>query len=559
MQLALRFDEESAAAPGYSEKKGIVYTREWVVNLILDLAGYSPPADLVSYRAVEPAAGEGAFFLPMVRRLLDSWKGTCLSPLALKDSLRGYEIDAASVSTLRSAVCNELVAAGISIDDAHNLAQNWVVRGDYLLDSPVTQAADFVIGNPPYIRHDDLSAELLAVYRNMYHTMQGRCDIYVAFFEAALRQLSQGGVCAFICADRWMRAAYGSELRKLVAESVSVEVVIEMHDAPAFEAEVSAYPAITILRRGQQRDVLVASAGPQSGPPPVGKGLARAVARLADKGGPAPRGFRAARLPAWYSGSAPWPWAEPEILDLLQHIESAHPPLEDPATGTRVGIGVATGADKVFITTDTGIVEPDRLLPLAMASDTRAGVVKWSEHYLIDPWLENGPLVDLRLYPKLRAYYEKHGDALRHRNVAARNPGDWYRTIDRVNHSLLRREKLYFPDMKAEANPVLDRGETYPHHNLYFIVSDGWDLEVLGGLLLSRVAKMFVAAYCVKMRGGTLRFQAQYLRRIHVPNPATIPPEVQSRLRAAFATRNCEAATEAAQIAYGIAALPPII
>jgi adenine-specific DNA-methyltransferase len=30
---------------------------------------------------------------------------------------------------------------------------------------------------------------------------------------------------------------------------------------------------------------------------------------------------------------------------------------------------------------------------------------------------------------------------------------------------------------------VLDRGETYPHHNLYFIESDTWDLEVLGGLL----------------------------------------------------------------------------
>lgn len=559
MQLALHFDEESAARPDPSEKKGIVYTREWVVDLILDLAGYSPASDLVSYHAVEPAAGEGAFLLPMIRRLLTSWKASGLSPSALRDSLRAYEIDPVSASALRSAAREELTAAGIAIDDAHNLAQRWVVRGDYLLDSPTTRPADFVIGNPPYIRYDDLSAEMLAIYRNMYRTMRGRGDIYIAFFEAALRQLSRGGVCAFICADRWMRAAYGSELREFVAEHASVEVVIEMHDAPTFEEEVSAYPAITILRRDQQRDVLVASADARSGSPSGGKDLARAVESLADKVGPAPRGFRAARLNRWYSGSAPWPWAEPEVLDVLQHVESTCPPLEDLATGTRIGIGVATGADKIFITTDADVVERDRLLPLAMASDTRTGTVRWSGHYLIDPWLQNGHLVDLRQYPKLRAYYEQHRDALRHRNIAARSPRDWYRTIDRVNHSLLHREKVYFPDMKAEANPVLDRGETYPHHNLYFIVSDAWDLEVLGGLLLSKVAKMFVAAYCVRMRGGTLRFQAQYLRRIHVPDPAAIPAEVQSQLRAAFASRDYEAATDAAQAAYGIAALPPII
>ena len=76
--------------------------------------------------------------------------------------------------------------------------------------------------------------------------------------------------------------------------------------------------------------------------------------------------------------------------------------------------------------------------------------------------------------------------------------------------------------MKLTSNPVLDRGETYPHHNLYYLTSKVWDLEVLGGLLLSRVAQLFIQAYCVRMRGGTLRFQAQYLRRIRVPDPASM-------------------------------------
>ncbi|MGI8553771.1 MAG: hypothetical protein ACR2PL_23725 [Dehalococcoidia bacterium] len=43
------------------EKNGAVYTRPWVVELILDLAGYDPSKDLILRLVVEPAAGEGAF------------------------------------------------------------------------------------------------------------------------------------------------------------------------------------------------------------------------------------------------------------------------------------------------------------------------------------------------------------------------------------------------------------------------------------------------------------------------------------------------------------------
>ena len=103
--------------------------------------------------------------------------------------------------------------------------------------------------------------------------------------------------------------------------------------------------------------------------------------------------------------------------------------------------------------------------------------------------------------------------------MARNRPGSWYRTIDRVDPSLQARPKLVLPDLKSAAHPVLDTGEFYPHHNLYYVVSDKWDLEVLGGLLLSDIANLFVGAYCVKMRGGTYRFQAQYLQKDPGPRP----------------------------------------
>jgi len=60
------------------------------------------------------------------------------------------------------------------------------------------------------------------------------------------------------------------------------------------------------------------------------------------------------------------------------------------------------------------------------------------------------------------------------------------------------------------------------------------------------------------MRGGYLRMQAQYLRKIRVPNPNTITLHQAEALRHAFQTRDVAAATLAAVSVYGIGHLWPI-
>ena len=520
--------------------------------MILDLVGYRPEADLADRYAVEPSAGAGAFLVPMIQRVLAS-AAAHGRPLAdLRESILAYELDADSARSAVALAEQELRQHGADDREAQELATGWVRVGDYLLTSPRDRRADFVVGNPPYIRYDDVRAEALAVYRSLYPTMVGRGDIYVGFIEAGLRQLTDGGVLGFICADRWMRSAYGSELRRMISAPFATKAVIEMHDAPAFEEEVSAYPAVIVIRRSPQDQVMVASAGAGAGPLGDDGSLADALTALAQGRVAAVPGFTATTVDRWFRGTGPWPSLEPHQLALLQRLEARFGPLEDDLTGTKIGIGVATGADRVFITKDPDAAEPDRMVPLAMTADTRQGVLHWSGHYLLDPWKKGGGLVDLPAYPKLRARLEDRRSELEGRNIAQRMPRDWYRTIDRVKHDLTGEPKLYFPDMKLTSHPVLDRGETYPHHNLYYLTSRVWDLEVLGGLLLSRVAQLFIEAYCVKMRGGTLRFQAQYLRRIRVPDPASLSEEMRETLRLAFRTWDADASTEAAIKAYGI-------
>jgi hypothetical protein len=386
--------------------------------------------------------------------------------------------------------------------------------------------------------------------------MGGRADIYVGFYEVGLRSLKPGGCLSFICADRWMRNQYSRRLRELVTCRYGVELVLTLHDVDAFHEQVSAYPAITVIRNAPQGVAVVADTTATFGPDAVKELLAWLM--KTDQQFVSSHSYHAARLPHWFSGDDSWPTGSPARLAVLDDLGTRFRPLEDRSTGTRVGIGVATGADEVFITRhgDCADVESDRLLPLAMVRDVASGALDWSGACLVNPWSARGDLVDLADYPRLAKHFNDHGDVLRKRYIAGKQPHHWYKTIDKVDHRLCRRPKLLLPDMKLTIHPVLDEGGLYPHHNLYYIVSDVWDLRVLGGLLLSKVAEAFVSAYAVRMRGGTLRFQAQYLRKIRVPDLPEISAVDRLALGEAFDRRDVQAATRAALSAYGLTELP---
>jgi adenine-specific DNA-methyltransferase len=519
---------------------GEVFTRPWIVDLILNLVGYTSDRDLADVSVVEPACGTGAFLGSLVARLSASCQRRKRPITDTAESLRAYDLLPNNVAQSRRLVIELLIADGWPAADAKALAVRWVHAADYLLHPIKAGVADVVVGNPPYIRLEDVPEARMRAYRSACSTMTGRSDIYVGFFERALISLKPGGKVGFICADRWMRNQYGRHLRALVARNFSLDVAIAMHDVDAFEKQVSAYPAITVISRNQQQSAVVADTNATFGSDDSASLTSyvngTTLTTLTT------RNYKASRLPRWFAGDESWPTGSPARLAMIEYLTDNFRPLEDIATQTRVGIGVATGADGVYITTDKNTAEPERLLPLSMVADIASGEMKWSGHYLISPWDGNG-LVNLQDYPRLSHYFHANSAALRRRHVASRQPDRWYRTIDRVITGLKDSPKLLIPDMRMTMHPVLDVGVTYPHHNLYFVTSGRWNLQVLGGLLLSRVATAFVEAYCVKMRGGTLRFQAQYLRRIRIPNLDEVSDRDSAALIDAFQHRDVNAAT----------------
>ncbi|WP_275004130.1 Eco57I restriction-modification methylase domain-containing protein [Promicromonospora iranensis] len=536
-----------AVAPVDEVEYGEVFTRRWVVETILDLVGYTADADVSSKTLVEPSVGSGAFLVPIIERLVASAALHGVPLATLTSAVRGYDLQADHVKTSRERIASVLESAGASRDVADELAKTWIHHADYLLDESGLQA-DFVVGNPPYIRTEDLDDDQEATYRDRWKTMKGRADIFVGFYERSLTILRPGGRLGFICADRWMRNQYGSALRALIGDRFAVETLWQMHDVDAFEAEVSAYPAITVLSNSQQGHVTVLETNSTFDRSDAIEAIKFVQSEDAQNSGD---GWSGARLSNWFKGPELWPAGGPERIRLLEKLAERFPTLEETGGDTKIAIGLATGADAAYIVDADGDtdVEPDRLLPLVMSDDVRSGRLSNPAKALINPWDAQGNLVELSRYPRMEKALLAH-PAVLSRYVARKNPKAWHRTIDKVNPGVAQKPKLLLQDMKAQITPVLEPGGYYPHHNLYYVTSTGWDLEVLGGLLLSRIAQAFIESYGVRMRGGTLRFQAQYLRKIRVPAPESIKPEIASRLKEAFRSRDRDAATVAAEMAY---------
>lgn len=510
-------------------ERGAVYTRREVVDLILDLAGYSADRPLHRMRLLEPSFGGGDFLLPAVDRLLRAYfgaGGTADRAAAdLRDAIRAVELHEASFHATGAKVAESLTKAGVSEDAARRLIASWLICDDFLL-AALPEGFDVVVGNPPYVRQERIPNELLSEYRRRYRTVYDRADLYVPFYERCLDLLRQGGRLGFICANRWLKNKYGGPLRAKVAKSFDLPFFVDMVDTDAFHSEVIAYPAITVIERpGRSSPSGVTRVASR---PEVAAGSLRKLAAALLNGGPE-SDERIREVTGVASGRDPWLLDAPDELLLIRGLEARFPLLEE--AGCKVGIGVATGADRVYIGSFEDLpVEDDRKLPLVMAPDLQAGEIAWSGKGVVNPFEEDGRLADLATYPRFAAFVEAHQDVIGKRHVAEKNPGAWYRTIDRIYPSLTSVPKLLIPDIKGTATVVFDEGRFYPHHNLYFVTSETWDLRALQAVLRSSVAVLFVAAYCVRMAGGFLRFQAQYLRRIRLPHWRDVPEQLRERL-----------------------------
>ena len=482
---------------------GLVLTKPLVVEKMLDLVGYVASVDLSKLRITEPSAGDGAFAVLIINRLYNSSLKYKFNFQEALSNITLYEIDPVMVALLKERIDEALKQLF-----AYR-PETMIICEDYLLS--YSSPSDIVIGNPPYVRHENIPEEKKVIYRKLFRTFTHRSDLYIAFFEKGLKQMKSFGKLSFITSNRWLKNQYGKNLRDLISTNYRLEEVIDLENTNPFEEEVLAYPAITTITKAYGGEI-------------PGYFQINDLEELEHfSSSNKPSRTLNIRASNWFANANIGEKHE-RYLDTIQN------------QGFKIGIGVATGCDRVFIRKDfQELVENEILLPILTSKDLRGDKLLWSGNYILNPFGANGEMIDLDKFPRAKTYLLSHKDILNKRHVTRQNQKNWYKTIDKIQKDLTFKDKIILPDMTGNTSIFIDKGEFYPHHNLYYITGKNKkQLTLLAALLMSDFVKDQLLEFGNKMNGGYARWQSQNLKKLQVPIIDSIPKDTAFRIIHAY-------------------------
>ena len=447
-----RFDDAVAALHASCG----VYTRPTLVSRLLDRVGWTGGADLRNARLLEPGAGDGAFLVEAVRRLVASFRrnGGRLRIDTLRERVLAYELVPAEANKARTRVVAELKASGVHHATAHACARAWVKTGDFLLADLSGAEFSHIVGNPPYIRWSKLPDSIAAAYIGKLPRNIARGDLYLPFLHRSFEHLHPQGRCAFVCSDRWRYTVYGGDFRTRWRESLQIETEPAGDPKDIFDRDVYVHP-----------EILTATPCVRPVPP--------TTTRRA-------RGQTLAEL------------------------------------GCVIRVGPALGVTPAFVVEPGDADVESRLLhPWVDAQEVRSGEVVWRGRHVIAPFDEAGKIIEIEEYPLFEARLQRFSERLLARYIV-RNGAVWYRTIDKVLPAVWSAPKLLIPEIAKVPRVAIDRSGAVPSHGTYAVFSDSLDVEdVYERLRDGKLAKA-LAPIAPKVKGQYTRCYRRFLALMKV-------------------------------------------
>lgn len=486
MGICMSTNEELYGLRASGIAQGDVFTRPEVVEFMLDQANYVSTRGLSNVSILEPSCGTGEFIIKIIERLYDSSLKFNFDFLeALRNNVMGIDLDSNKIETCKDRL-RRIYGEILEIDS--------IFRCEDFFKCEIEKYFDIVIGNPPYIRYENIPKEMVVKYKKQFKTFHYRCDLYVLFFEKSLSLLKEDGLHLFVCSNRWLKNEYGKKLRLLVASGFWLQQIWNLEKVSPFLENVSAYTSITKIQRtifstNECEYFEIEDLGIIRDVNPLTKSI---IPHSSD----------------WSNLFIPQNHQKTSSLYTLTQL------------GFKSGIGVATGADKVFVSKDLpNYVEESLLLRAINSKDLRGDLFLWNGAFLLNPFTSDGSLINLSEYPKAADYLYQYYDKLSQRHIAKGKPDVWYKTIDRIVPYLLSMPKVLIPDMSGNSRIFVDDGKYYPLHNLYYVTGRSLEcLEALAAILMSDFINQQLLKVTTCMNGGYPRWQSQHLKKLKIPN-----------------------------------------
>ncbi len=390
---------------------------------------------------------------------------------------------------------------------------------------------DCIIGNPPYIRQEqirEIKPLLQKQYQDFYN---GTADIYTYFFALSYRLLKEKGFNAFITSNKYARAKYGAKLRELLLKKTTIVSYMELNALKVFESATVDTSIMSFIKQDPPKE----SDFKYYEPTPDDKNDLKSARSL-------PMKQNALSTESFI-------FANTTLLDLRDKMESVGTPLKD--WDIQIYRGILTGANEAFIIptekreeilnackTQEERKRTDALIkPILRGKDIKRYSYEWADLWVINT--HNGytsnlkfkiPPIDIEKYPMLKAHLDSHWDTIATRSDQGDTP---YHLRNCAYLEDFEKEKIVYGEIVQEPRFYLDNGECelgYFYAEATSFILTGEHLHYLLGMLHS---KLITFAFKTFYAGGGLgesgyRYKKAFIERLPIPK---ITPQNQELAR----------------------------
>jgi len=528
----------------HRKQQGIYYTPTYIVDYIvrntLGKLLENKRINVEKIRVLDPACGSGSFLIKALDILneyyrknkndygqtyLDSTVGIPFTKRVkiLQDNIFGVDLDKQAVEIAQLNLLLKIADKGHrlplleqNIKCGNSLIDNKEIAGDKAFKwedefKEVIKDGGFnvVIGNPPYVRQEELS-EIKPYLAANYETYQGTADLFVYFVEKELRILREDGYFGMIVSNKWLRAGYGKNLRKFLA-GFWIEEFIDFGDLRVF-ADATIYPCIMIIRKVKKPNPRIRICKIET----LGFGSLREYVR-----------DNSFFINQSELDEKEWNIQKREANELLKKIRSSGLLIEE-FVGARINYGIKTGLNKAFIIdekkraelTDEDSRNEELIKPVLIGAESKRYSIKSKKNYII--FTRRG--IDISRYPSILKHLEQFRSELTPKkskeHEIGRKPGkyEWYEIQDTVDYyKEFEKPKIIWGNLAKRASFSLDETSQF-YANAPACILPTNSRYVLG-ILNSRLMSYFLKSICAERQGGFIEQKPVYVSQVPIKKP----------------------------------------
>jgi len=500
----------------HRKEQGIYYTPTYIVDYIVkntvgELLKGKKAKDI---KILDPACGSGSFLIKAFDYMHDYISSSedakahkldrqgiySVKTEILKKNLYGVDLDNKAVEITKLNLLLKAAEKGRKLPEELDLH---VRQGNSLIDDESVAGLnafkweekfkevikeggfDVVIGNPPYVRQEEIMEFKPFFQTKFCDVYSGVADLYVYFFERGLSLLNEQGYFGFIVSNKFIHSKYGTNLRKYLQLNYKILRLIDKFDDKVF-ADASVDPCIIIIQKEKPKKNHTIYFNDN-------------VKVLQDN-----------------LSENSWVFAESKEITIKKKIDSKGRKIKN-MLDVNIYFGIKSGLNEAFIIKEDQkekLIQENKnssqiIKPLLRGRDIKRWNISWKKLDIIISKIGT----DLGEYPAVLKYLESFKSALLKRTDFKPKIMKWYNLRPCDYYNLFQRPKIIYPDISEEVGFSWDEEGYYINDSCHMIIGakKSW-LCILNSKLIKYYIKQI--AYSLGEKG--IRLKQIFIKEIPI-------------------------------------------